>query len=240
MHATQPIGSAPPWKERHLSYGAKLGITLVCGLLLVAAIIAAIVLSVTLSDASGGLGIWLPAVVSGGILGASLIGLVVLFPYATAARRFVPRGALVPATALAQPFEIKFTRLSTARTMRGDGTLRFDEVGLVFEGYREPHALFQIGVVLVVTLVPLILFGFGLGIIPALLIAYFLGRRRITQTVPYTALRELQLEGCRLSFRCDGLRPRKVKLRVAERDGERLYREIGPRFPGAVRWGNRA
>jgi hypothetical protein len=117
--------------------------------------------------------------------------------------------------------------------MRGKGTAQFDADGLTYAGHLEPSGLFQIGIVLLVTFLPLFLFGIGVGIIPALIIAYYVGRKRVSQTVAYSDLRDLQVKGSRVTFRRTDA-PKQVTFAVIPSDGERLYRELLPRFPAAL------
>lgn len=117
--------------------------------------------------------------------------------------------------------------------MRGSGTVQFDADALTLAGHLEPNALFQFGVVLLITFLPLMLLGFGLGIISALIIAYYVGRKKITRAIPYGNLRDLQVKGSRVTFRSADT-PKQISFVVAQVDGERLYYELLTRFPGAL------
>jgi hypothetical protein len=74
----------------------------------------------------------------------------------------------------------------------------------------------------------------GLGLIPALIIAYYIGRKKLTQPIAYSAVRDLTLKGCKVTFNNPGAQPGKVAFYVTMSDGERLYREVQERFPAAL------
>ena len=243
MQSTQPLTQpavASPWKGKEVSYGAKLGLTFVCALLLISLIVSLLVtIGASVEIATGrtapqNITSNLIAVgVAAALFVGSLVGLIVLWPYTRAATRFMPSYGAIPPTTVGQPFEVKFRRYLWGRSMRGSGTVQFDADALALAGHLEPSALFQFGVVLLITFVPLILFGFGLGIIPALIIAYYVGRKKITRAIPYSDLRELQVKGGRVTFRCADA-PKQISFAVAQVDGERLYRELLARFPSAL------
>lgn len=104
------------------------------------------------------------------------------------------------------------------------------------DGWLAPSALLQISIALMVTLVPLVLCGAALGIIPALVLASYVGRKALSLTLPYSSLLNLQLQNGCLSFRLALPPPGKVRFSVASSDAERLYREIErhPSTPGAA------
>jgi hypothetical protein len=235
-----PIAVAPPWKDKEVGYGAKLGLLFVCALLLIILLVSLlVVLGVSGELATGrtapqNVTSNLIAVgVAAALLVGSLVGLIVLWPYTRAATRFTPSYGAIAPTSIGHPFEVKFQRYLWGRSMRGSGTVQFDADSMALAGHLEPNALFQFGVVLLITFLPLFLFGFGLGIIPALIIAYYVGRKNITRTIPYGDLRDLQVKGGRATFQCAGT-PKQISFVVAQVDGERLYRELLTRFPGAL------
>jgi hypothetical protein len=97
----------------------------------------------------------------------------------------------------------------------------------------------QLVVILVVTIVPLVLFGCGLGLIPALILAYYIGRKEMTRAIAYQDITSCAVKGRSLSLACTGETPNKFNIRVATPDGERLYRELWKHYPQAVaQWGN--
>lgn len=240
MNALPPVGPAaqtPPWQQKQLSTGVKLLLTLVTVLLIIALFVALFVAigSLTTLGRRGSAGSSMIAlVVSVVVFAVSLLGLIKLYPLVSAPTNFKPAYGAVPPDARGQPFETRFKRNLGGRSFSGKGMLRFDAEGLQIEGYLTPSALFQLGVVVVVTVVPLVVLGIGLGILPALIIAYYLGRKKLTSTIAYADMRDLQLKGCQLSFRNESAIPRKLSLYVATSDGERLYRELYDRFPAAL------
>jgi hypothetical protein len=169
-----------------------------------------------------------------GVLAVSLFGVIKLYPYVSAPNRFTPSYGQVAPTLAGQLFEVRFQRPRWSRSFRGKGTLRFEADQLVIDGTLEPSGWFQIGIVVVVTLVPLLAFGVGLGILPALLLAFLLGKKKRSRTVPYASINDLVVRGCRATFTNPGDTPNKVALYVAQQDGERLYRELAQRFPAAL------
>lgn len=156
-----------------------------------------------------------------------------LWPLASAPAHFTPSYSAVPATVTGHPFEVRYQRAGWGRTMSGKGTVRFDADGLAVAGYVTPSPLLQIIVVIVFTVVPLVLFSVGLGLIPALLFAHYLGRKHLVTTLPYHQLGDPAVQGCRVNVAGPGT-PQKMSFVVADVDGERLYRELLPRFPGAL------
>jgi hypothetical protein len=157
-----------------------------------------------------------------------------LWPLVTAQTSFSPSYAAVPATTTGHPFEVRFRRAAWARSMSGTGSIRFEPTGLTVSGYLTPSRLLQLAVLIVFTVVPLLVFGVGLGLIPALLLAHYLGRKRIVTTLPYEQLQELMVRGCRVSVKGPGI-PERIAFAVARVDGERLYRELLPHFPVALK-----
>ena len=246
MTTSQPslasgIGT-PPWQERQLGYGPKLLAMFGFALLTVTALISGITWIVTVPgllingpgprDTIGEMltvGLLLT-----GILAVSVFGLIKLYPFVSAPNRFTPSYGQVPPSLVGQPFEVRFQRPRWSRSFRGKGMLRFEADQLVLDGTLEPSALFQIGIVVVVTLVPLLAFGVGLGLLPALLLAFLLGKKKQSRTVLYSSVSDLVVRGCRATFTTPGDAPNKVALYVAQQDGERLYRELAQRFPAAL------
>lgn len=231
---------ATPWESKGASYAARLGLMTLAILLTIVMIVcflvafgvgSAVVRGDNLPDSTT-TNIIMVAVTTGvGIL--SLAGLVLIWPYMQGPAHFKPAYGLVDPRGLGVPFEVRFQRYLWGRSMRGKGIVLFTPEGLSIGGNMEPHALFQLGVVLALTILPAIFFNFGLGIIPALLIAYYIGRKKISRTIPYSSLSALVVKGCQLTVRCDGT-PKSISFAVAPSDGERLYRELLQRFPAAL------
>lgn len=236
MATPNPIlsgAATPPWQHKQLSYGLKLLLTFVAALLLVVLIVTLFTTILTLTsvagsrNAPGTFGSSLVALlVSVVLFGGSLFGLIKLWPSVSAATSFKPSYGAVAADVVGHPFEVRYQRAGWGRSLSNKGTVRFDADALVVEGYLTPSPLFQIGVVLIVTILPLVLLGIGLGFIPALLIAYYVGRKKIAQPIAYTAIRDLATQGCKVTLANPGALPEKVSFYVSTIDGERLYREL--------------
>ena len=250
MSASFPPTSSPtlpPWHERQLSYGAKLLAMAAVMVLSIIALITGIVLAFmvpslltqglgprdTLQSVAIGLSIYTV------LFAGSVAGLVVLVPRLNTGTRFTPSYGLVPADVRSHPIEARFRRILIGRSFSGKGELCFGADSLELTSYLTPPGWFQLLVVLVVTLVPAVLLGIGLGLLPALLIAHYLGRKRATISVPYVQLDQLSVKGCRVRFGTGGARPRAVAFSIAASDGERLYRELSERLPALLLTGQR-
>ena len=237
-----PGTGVPPWQERQLGYGLKLLVMFGFALLTMTALISGITwLGVVPGMLINGPGprdtigeMLTVGLVLSGVLAVSVFGIVKLYPYVSAPNRFTPSYGQLPPTASGQPFEVRFQRPRFSRTFRGKGTLRFEPDQLVIDGTLEPSGLFQLTIVLLVTLVPLLVFRVGLGLIPALLLAFLLGKKKRSRAVPYASMSDLAVRGCRVTFNAPGEIPNKVALYVAQQDGERLYRELAQRFPATL------
>lgn len=236
---TTTTSTPVPWQIRERSYAAKLGLTFLLALLV-------IVLLVSFFIVVGVGGILargdspddvqantIAVIIAGGFFLGSLAGAVAIFPQTRAITKITPSYAPVPPTQAGHPFDTRFQRSLWGRSMRGKGAVRFDPDGLKVSGYMETHALIQLAIVALLTFLPLLLFGIGLGVLPALIIAYYVGRRRIERTIPYSALSNLSVKGCQVTVRSSEA-PTRITFAVAAADGERLYRELLPRFPTAL------
>jgi hypothetical protein len=232
----------PPWQERQLPHRLKLLVTVVVALLAFVAFVFGFTwLMIVPQMLIKGPGprdtidsmIMVGLVLSGGLLvfgGATAL----LWPLVTAQMSFSPSYAAVPATTIKHPFEARFRRAIWARSVSGTGTISFESTGLTVSGYLTPSRLLQLVVLIVFTVVPLLVFGVGLGLIPALLLAHYLGRKRIVTTLPYEQLREVTVRGCRVCVKASGT-PEQISFAVASVDGERLYRELLPHVPAALK-----
>lgn len=237
MNVARPTA---PWEGKEASYGARLGLTFVTIVLLVALVISAILallVGMSLINGTGKPGSetanLIAVVVASVVCIGSLVAVIAIQPYMQGPARFKPSYSPVAATALGQIFEVRFHRYLWGRSMRGKGTVEFTPDGLTITGHLEPNALFQLGVVVVLTVLPAIIFNVGLGIIPALIIAYYIGRKQISRGIPYASLGNLEVKGRQATVRCDGI-PKSISFAVASVDGERLYRELLLRFPTAL------
>ena len=237
-----PGAGAPPWQERQLGYWPKLlaliGFALLTATALISGITWMLIVPAMVINGPGPrdtIGEMLTVgLVLTGVLAVSVFGIIKLYPYVSAPNRFTPGYGQLPPTAAGQPFEVRFLRPRLSRSFRGKGTLRFEADQLILDGTLMPSALFQIGVLVVVTLVPMLLFGIGLGLLPALLLAFLLGKKQRSRVVPNASIGDLVVRGCRVSFSAPGEAPNKVVLYVSQQDGERLYRELAQRFPAAL------
>lgn len=245
MSSFNPILSGStqqPWQQKQLPYGLKILCMFGAALLLITALISGItwigivpqmiIKGPGPRDTIGSmvtLGLTLT-----GILAVSLFGLFKLFPLVSAPTSFKPSYGIVAADLAGHPFDVKYQRGGWGRSMSRTGTLRFSPDGLLIEGYLTPSPLFQLGIVAVVTLIPLVVLGIGLGLLPALIIAYYAGRKKIAQTIPYLTIRDLSAKGCKVTFKNPGAQPGQVTFCVATSDGERLYRELQARFPAMM------
>lgn len=210
-----------PWRQRELSYGTKLVVSLGGGLLLIASLVLGIVWLVLIPSmvVNGpgprdtlasmlALGVFLTLA-----LATCLVALWMLWPLLRARMRFAPSYGVIPATTMAHPFEVRFERVGLGRTLEGKGTMCF-----------KPHAVYLSG-----TLTPSPITQLAFGV----LIARLIGRKRIEMLLLYHQLSSLRVEGCRVTIDGPG-RPQRVAVAVAACDGERLYRELLPRFPSAL------
>jgi hypothetical protein len=239
---TTTATGSQPWQERQVGYGLKLLITFGFLLLAMTALISggtwiAIVPGMLIQGPGprDTLGEMLTiGLVLTGVFAVSLFGAIKLYPFVTASTRFTPSYGQIDPNFTGQPFEVRFRQPGLARSFRGKGTLRFEPGQMVIDGTLAPSALFQLGIVLVVTLVPLVVFRVGLGLLPALLVAFLLGKKKRSRAVPYADVRDLVVKGSNLGFSCAGEQPNKVAFAVSQLDGERLYRELAQRFPAAL------
>jgi hypothetical protein len=239
---TQPTTTGkPPWLERQLPYGLKLLVTFGAALLLIVALASGITwLALIPSALINGPGprdtigsmVTMGLVITGLVV-VSVGGLIALWPLASAPTSFKPSYGAVPATAAGLPFEVRYRRAGWGRMLSAKGTLRFDADSLQVAGMLTPSPVFQIGVLLVLTVLPIILLQVGLGIIPALAIAYYVGRKRVELALPYHDISDVTVKGCLLRLRTPGT-PRQIALYVSATDGERLYRELEARYPAAL------
>jgi hypothetical protein len=240
--ASTPDRATPPWQAKTIGYGMKLLVLFVFVLALIFVITSLFTLVGLIGSMIGGtqrstgnlMSDLLPLWMALGLFVVSAGGVAVLWPLVRRPTSFRPSYGEVPATIAGQPFDVRFRKPFSIRSFSGKGTLRFDADQLVLDGTLGPNAWLQIGVVVLLTVLPLVFLGIGLGVIPALLIAGLIGRKKLSLAVPYAQLRDVKLNGGQLSFRRDGDPPNIVLLNVSQIDGERLYREIALRFPAVL------
>lgn len=169
-----------------------------------------------------------------GVLGLCVFGLRKIRGYAYAPGDFKPKASPTASNLPGQPFEVRFAKMLISRSFSGTGTVKFDEEHMVLDGTLPPNIGLQLGIIVVVTVVPLVLFGFGLGIIPALILASLIGKEKTSRRVLYRDILDLSVKERIVSASCSGEGPNKFKFRVASFDGERLYRELYHHYPEAV------
>lgn len=136
----------------------------------------------------------------------------------------------VPVDKLGEPFEVKFYSLFPWRTYYDRGTVRFYEKYIQIDGKLPPSPILIIGVFVVVGILPLILFKFGLGIIPAIIIAYLLGSKKTSVYFPYDAM-QASTNGKTIYLKSPNETPSRFKFRLDTDDGERFYRELESHLP---------
>ncbi|KAB8141041.1 hypothetical protein F8S13_21215 [Chloroflexia bacterium SDU3-3] len=230
-----------PWHASRISYGGKLGITTAFLLLICLAVSLVFIAFGTIyelfnpSELSSTSTSLIAIGVSLVLLAACCLGIYKLFPSTRKLTDFKPSYGSIAPDAEGQPFEVRFQRADGGRNIMGKGKVQFTPGGLLVEGWLTPSALLQIGIVLLVTIIPMVICGMALGIIPALLIAYYVGRKNLSLTLPYSSLLDLKLHDGSLKFRLATPPPKKVSFYVALADAERLYREVErhPAVPGA-------
>lgn len=142
--------------------------------------------------------------------------------------RFVPRSIAVPPDKLGEPFEVNYQSIWVTRSFNGRGTLRFCDTYIQLDGMLPPSLVFIGGVFLVVGVVPLLVFKVGLGIIPAVFIAYAFGAKKATTYCAYAKL-QVHADGKTVGLQCPAETPNRFKVRLGTADGERFYRELETR-----------
>ena len=227
-----------PWQNKPLHPSLRFWLTFIAAMLIMTIFICLLIVGMFLytvffdptDDILEGVKIVLISILA---LAGSVICMV---PILRALRRPVPiKISYMPvdATVIGFPFDVKFTRGIWGRSLSGNGSLRFEPNGLHVIGKMEPHSLLTISIVLIVTVLPYIFFGIGLGVIPALWLGYNIGRSNIDLVLPYESLGKPKLAG--LNFTAQRAEaPHTIKLQVSHLDGERLYREVRQRYPHLV------
>jgi len=170
------------------------------------------------------------------VCAACIFGIVKLVPAFRRPVDFVPRFSVPPA-AWGQPFDVRLQRKSMGAAFNGKGVVQFFPDHMIIDGTREINSYIQLGIFVTVTVVPLVLFKFALGVIPAAFLASFIGRKKIVQTIPYPAIRSIALKANVVTLSCPGHSPAKSAFYVASVDGPRLHGELHPRLAGAMQEG---
>jgi hypothetical protein len=170
---------------------------------------------------------------STGVSAVCAFGIFKLMPAFRRPVDYAPRFGVPPA-AWGHPFDARLQRKGMGPGFSGEGVVQFFPDHMIVDGHRETSGYVQLAILLAVTIVPIVTIGGGLGLIPAAVLAKYIGRKKIVQPIPYHAIRSLSLEGNRAVIDCPGLSPSKIAFYVASVDGPRLQGEIQPRFPAAV------
>lgn len=142
---------------------------------------------------------------------------------------FAPRFAVPPA-AWGHPFDVRLQRKTAGTAFTGKGVVQFFPDHMIIDGVRETPIYVQLGILVAITVVPLVAWGFALGFIPAALLATLVGRKKLVQAIPYQAIRGVKVRGNIVTLEVPGLSPGKSWFYVAAVDGARLHGEIQPRF----------
>lgn len=227
----------PAWETTDLPYIARLGLLVFCSIVLIVVIVSGFfILGTSYSVQNGTMTqaeFIQTVLICTSLIIVGVVALYFLFPLTRNVGAFSPSYGVVIPTQLQEPFEVHFERYLWGRSLRGKGVVQFAPEGLRIEGFLEPSIWFQLGIVLLVTFIPLFVFGIGLGLIPGLLLGYYMGRKRILVTLPYALLSAPQLKGRTLRLNNEQV-PKKITFAVARSDGERLYNEIERRYPNLV------
>jgi hypothetical protein len=168
----------------------------------------------------------------GVVLAVSILALIKLYPYATRPAKFQLRNGILPADAVSSDFDVRFMRAG-GRTFGGKGYARFSDTGLVVSGTMPPTVATQLLVIVCVTVIPLVVLGIGLGIIPALVLAYYIGRSEMSVSLSYPQT-ALSVKGRTATISAQGYTPQKIKFRIATTDGERFYNALRKNYPHAL------
>lgn len=229
--------SKQAWETTDLPFIARLSLRIVCAILLFTVLMSAIPIlraSNTLSsDEFFQIGNILSLLLSTILVILGIAGIYFIFPFTRSQGNFSPSYGLIIPTELQAPFEVQFRHNIVGRSFQGRGFVQFAPEGLRIEGILEPSAWFKLGIVLLVTFIPLIVLKIGLGIIPGLFLANYIGRKQIVVTLPYGILSDPQIKGRVMSLTNEQV-PKKISFLVARNDGERLYNEIERRYPNLI------
>lgn len=160
-----------------------------------------------------------------------------LLLFARAPRKAEPVYDAVPATVAGEPFVVQYVRSrgGMQRTMVGRGTVQFGPSALIVHGQMTANPLLTLGVcALFGTLTAYFSLYFAVGLIAALVGTHYLDRKQITLQLPYEQFTRLEVFHTLVHLDGPGVPPR-FGFSVASADGERLYRELLPRFPEALK-----
>lgn len=164
------------------------------------------------------------------ICAVSIFGLIKLVPLFRRPVDFQPRFSNIPPAAYGYPFDVRLQRKTMGSAFDGEGVVQFFPDHLIVDGHRETNGYIQLAILAAVTIVPILVFGFGLGFIPAAILAKYVGRKKVIQPIHYQAIRSIKINGNIATIDCPNLSPAKSVFYVASQDGSRLHGEIHPRF----------
>jgi hypothetical protein len=178
---------------------------------------------------------FMSGVIAMGLSIGAIYAMVKLLPILRTPGNFKPEVHIYDAHSLGQTFEVRHSKVFAR-----DGQVTFTESKIELSGQVNASIWLQLGVVVVVTIIPLIIFKVGLGLIPALFIASRIGKHDELYLFGYDAIAEMQLQGRTVTIRISPPdKPGRFKFTVANHDGERLYREIYAKYLHAVeQWQN--
>ncbi len=161
-----------------------------------------------------------------------IFGVVTLLPASRRPVDFTP-DLSVPPEAEGQPFDVRLAHKGSGQSFSGTGVVQFFPDHMTIDGTHEINGSIPFGIFVAVTLA-LKLFGpqvwSAIGLLPALIVARYIGRKKIVQTIPYHAIRGITVDGNTVTLACPGLSPSKSSFYVASADGPRLHGELHPRF----------
>ncbi len=93
----------------------------------------------------------------------------------------------------------------------GKGAVLVEDSTVTFEGRKSWSAMIKLSVFLAMTLLPLFLFGFGLGWLLALVVIHYLCASKGALSIQRASIEEVELKGRQVKFK--GLHPETGKIR---------------------------
>jgi hypothetical protein len=240
----------PPRQAWPRAYGLKLIIIFGAAVLSVVALISGMIWFVTVPEmialGSGPNTLASPLLTQAlrltGVFIASLFGLTMLFPLMSVPTNFRPEYGRISNEIAGYPFEVRYQRSGWGRSLAGRGTVHFGTDRLIIDGSMTPNFLVLVTVVVLgMELMLILLYLLGIRLSPPIIsiiaklplpwiFAYYYARRtRVVERIAYTSMRDLRVEGCKVTFASADEQLREVTFYVASSDAERLYRELHER-----------
>jgi hypothetical protein len=214
-----------PWEEKPVSKPIIYLAMFASAFLLIVFLVSFPLMMVSIYQYREGTGTITPAIIVPIVFLSSLVGLIYLFPITRKTADFVPSYDVVPVSQSGHFYEVKFKRYLWGRSLRGKGVVQFRPEGLHIQGNLEPSAWFQLMIVFGVSFVPLFIFGVALGLIPALFLAYYLGKKQVDQVFPYSNFQDMTMNGRTVKLLLHDI-PKSPTLIVSSKDAERFYTEL--------------